>query len=39
MTIDDFKQYIQFYEDNQALRDQSRKTIRLILDCLVEIWY
>ena len=22
MTIDDFKQYIQFYEDNQALRDQ-----------------
>ena len=22
MTIDDFKQYIQFYEDNQALRDK-----------------
>ena len=39
MTIDDFKQYIQFYEDNQALRDQFEETIRLILDCLVEIWY
>ena len=39
MTIDDFKQYIQFYEDNQALRDQFEENYSFNFGLLVEIWY
>ena len=35
----DFKQYIQFYEDNQALRDQFEENYSFNFGLFVEIWY